>query len=170
MGRPRECASEAFLNELLRLFNYPPGSARALLAGTLPLRYCAARFASRAPTWRLPVPGHAAGLVNAEGSVADVAEVGGEEVSWVSGSGPIRKRIGLNRHLAGVSGAQSRPRVWKRIRHVGHSVEALADDKRRRVGQQDGGFVPGHHRTGVGRFLGQHRPPVSRCARRELVR
>ena len=27
-----------FLNELLILFNYPPGSARALLADTLPLR------------------------------------------------------------------------------------------------------------------------------------
>ena len=34
-----------FLNELLGLFRYPPGSGRALLAGTLPLRYCAARFA-----------------------------------------------------------------------------------------------------------------------------
>ena len=33
----------------LGLFNYPPGSARALLAGTLHLRYCAARFAWRAP-------------------------------------------------------------------------------------------------------------------------
>ena len=42
--RPRESASELFLNELLGLFRYPPGSGRALLAGTLPLRYCAARF------------------------------------------------------------------------------------------------------------------------------
>ena len=49
-SRPRESASEPFLDELLRLFDYPPGSARALLAGTLPLRYCAARFACRAPT------------------------------------------------------------------------------------------------------------------------
>ena len=46
------------MNELLGLFNYPSGSARALLAGTpLLLRYCSARFAS------LPVSGHAAGLV-----------------------------------------------------------------------------------------------------------
>ena len=46
-----------YLDELLGLFRYPPGSGRALLAGTLPLRYCAARFAGRTPTWRLPVPG-----------------------------------------------------------------------------------------------------------------
>ena len=45
----RESASELFLNELLSLFNYPPGSARALLAGILLLRYCATRFASRTP-------------------------------------------------------------------------------------------------------------------------
>ena len=46
MDSLRESASQLFLNELLRLLNYPPGSARALLAGTLPLRYCAARFGS----------------------------------------------------------------------------------------------------------------------------
>ena len=43
-------------------------------------------------------------------------------VHWVSGSGPGRKRIRLNRktpaHLA-VYVVQSRPRVWKRLRHVG---------------------------------------------------
>ena len=47
---PRESASEPFLNELLGLLRYPPGSGRALLAGTPPLRYCAARFACRKPT------------------------------------------------------------------------------------------------------------------------
>ena len=41
-SRPLESASEPFLDELLRLFNYPPRPARASLAGTLPLRYCAA--------------------------------------------------------------------------------------------------------------------------------
>ena len=51
---PRESASELFLNELLSLFRYPPKSGRALLSGTLPLRYCAARFAYSTPTWRLP--------------------------------------------------------------------------------------------------------------------
>ena len=34
-SRPRESASEPFLNELLSLFRYPPGSGRALLAGAL---------------------------------------------------------------------------------------------------------------------------------------
>ena len=33
-SRPRESASEPFLNGLLSLFRYPPGSGRALLAGT----------------------------------------------------------------------------------------------------------------------------------------
>ena len=48
--RPRESASEPFLNRLLGLFRYPPGSGRALLAGSLPLRFCSTRFASRTPT------------------------------------------------------------------------------------------------------------------------
>ena len=38
-----------FLNVLLGLFRYPPGSGRALLAGTLLLRSFAARFACRTP-------------------------------------------------------------------------------------------------------------------------
>ena len=87
-SRPRESASEPFLDENLRLFNYPPGSTRALLAGTLPLRYCAARFASRAPTWRLPVPGQVARLVTASSGVAQevIAEDVDHGVHWVSGS------------------------------------------------------------------------------------
>ena len=52
-SRPRETASELFLNELLGLFRHPPGSGRALLAGTLPLWYCAAQVACRTPTWRV---------------------------------------------------------------------------------------------------------------------
>ena len=62
-SRPRESSSELFLDELLGLFRYPPRSGRALLAGTLPLKYCAARFACKTPTWQLPVSGHAARLV-----------------------------------------------------------------------------------------------------------
>ena len=50
-SRPRESASLHFLDELLSLFRYPPKSGRALLTGTLPLRYCAARFACSTPTW-----------------------------------------------------------------------------------------------------------------------
>ena len=38
-SRPRESASERFLNEILSLFSYPPGSAQALLAGILHLPY-----------------------------------------------------------------------------------------------------------------------------------
>ena len=51
-SRPRESASVPFLNELLGLFRYPAGSGCALLAGTLLLRYSAARFACLTPTWR----------------------------------------------------------------------------------------------------------------------
>ena len=122
---PRETASELFLNELFGLFRYPPGSGRALLAGTLPLRYCAARFACTTPTWRLPVSGHVADLVAA--CVVAVREASvdgaGQEVHWVCGSGPGRKRIRPNSkktlaHLAGFR-VQSRPRERKRLRQVG---------------------------------------------------
>ena len=105
-SRPRESASEPFLNELLSLFRYPCGSGRALLAGTLPLRYCAARFACRTPTWRLPVAGCVVDLVIANDGDGREVLAGGvcQEVRWVSGSGPGRKRIRLNRktpaHLA----------------------------------------------------------------------
>ena len=154
-SRPRESASELFLNELLGLFRYPPGCGRALLAGTLSLRYCAARFASRTPTWRLPVSGHVARLVTANvGAVREVVAEGvGREVHWVSGSGPGRKRIRQNRkppaHLAGLV-LQSRPRVWKRLCHVGHSFVSIPDRKRRRNDQDDWGYVPDQIRTGVG--------------------
>ena len=70
-SRPRESASELFLNELLSLFRYPPRSGRALLNGTLPLRYCAARFAYSTPTWRLPASGRVSGLVAAYSDDAD---------------------------------------------------------------------------------------------------
>ena len=153
-SRPRESASELFLEELLGLFRYPPGSGRALIAGTLPLRYCAARFACRTPTWRLPVSGHVPDLVTAIVGVAGEAVVDcAHEVSWVSGSGPGRKRILLNRktpaHLV-VSMVQSRPRVWKRMHHVGLSSISISEHKRRRGDQDHGGCNPVHIRTGVG--------------------
>ena len=69
-SQPRESASGAFLDQLLLLFQYPPRSSRALLAGTLPLRYCSSRSARRIPLWTLPVPGHVAGLITAEFEVA----------------------------------------------------------------------------------------------------
>ena len=128
------------MNELLSLFNYPPGSARALLAGTLPLRYCTTRFAIRTPTWRLPVPGHVAGLVACTSweVLESVAEGVGRRVRWVSGSGPNRRRIRLNRkspaHLEGLV-IQSRSRVWKRLRHVGHFSDSCSV-------QDWGGIIP----------------------------
>ena len=93
---------KAPLNELLGLFRYPPKSGRALLTGTLPLRYCAARFACRTPTWRLPVSGHVFDLVAAGvGAVREVLVDGsGLKVHWVSGSGPGRKKIRLNRKFS----------------------------------------------------------------------
>ena len=77
-SRPRESASEVFLDELLQLFQYPPRSA-----GTLPLGSCAVRFASTITTWRLPVSGHVCGLVTADPGVADD---GGVEVASQGGS------------------------------------------------------------------------------------
>ena len=93
----------SFLNELLSLFRYPSGSGRALLAGTLPLRYCAARFACKTPTWRLPVPGRVVDLVTANLWVAegDGVEDARGEVHFV---------------------VQSRPRVWKRLHPVETTV------------------------------------------------
>ena len=65
----------------------------------------------------------------------------GQEVHWVSCSGPGRKRIRLNRktpaHLARFM-VQSRPRVWKRLRHVGLSSISIPDHKRRRGEQYVG--------------------------------
>ena len=52
---------------LLVLFGCPKGSAAALLAGVLPLRYCSARFACKFPTWELPVRGHVRELVTESG-------------------------------------------------------------------------------------------------------
>ena len=72
----------------------------------------------------MPVPGFVGNLVAAysdDGRRAAVDEVG-QGVLWISGSGPGRKRIRLNRktpaHLVG-NMSHSRPKVWKRLRHVG---------------------------------------------------
>ena len=58
-----------------------------MLAGTLPLRYCAARFAYMTPTWRLPVSGHVVDLVTATVGAVREAFVDGaaHEVFWVTG-------------------------------------------------------------------------------------
>ena len=82
-SRPRESSSDLFLNELLSLFRYPPQSGRALLNGTLPLRYCAARFAHSTPTWRLPASGQVSRLAAAYPDSA--GECSGEG-AWFKGS------------------------------------------------------------------------------------
>ena len=77
-----------------------------------------ARFACRTPTWRLPVSGHVVDLVTAAADIGREAVADGalQAVHWVSGSGPRRKRIRLNRktpvHFAGFM-VQSRPRVFQ---------------------------------------------------------
>ena len=146
LTRPRESASGAFLKELLQLFQCLPWSGLALLAGTLPLKYCAVKFASEVPTWRLPVSRHAAGLVT-----AGLGVVVGPRLVMRRCNG---LRIRLNRknpaQLLGSSVIQSRPRVWKRLHHVGHAVVSFAHCKRRRYDQQDEGYVPVQLRIGVG--------------------
>ena len=154
-SRPRESASELFLDELLSLFRYPSRSGRALLNSTLPLRYCAVRFAHSTPTWRLPTSGQVSRLIAAYPDSA--GDCGGEvfafRVPLVSRSSPVRKRFRLNRktpaHLVGVS-AHSRPRVWKRLRQVGFSDLSVLDHTRRRCDHAIWDSVHEHDRVGVG--------------------
>ena len=117
-----------FLDELLSLFRYPPRSGRALVGGTLPLRYCSVKFAAKIPFWVLPVSGHVSGLL----TVHDRASVGAVEVVSC-GSGSRRKRFRLNRktpaHLVGHS-VHPRPRVWKRLHCSGDSCFLGADSKK----------------------------------------
>ena len=138
-----------FLDQLLSLFNYPSGSSGALLAGTLPLRYCSFKFAAKTPCWVLPVPGHVSELVTVHGQAA---AVGGAGIAN-RGSGSRRKRFRLNRktpaHLVGHQ-VHSRPRVWKRLHFSGHLCFSDVDSKRRRCNQQEGGDSPVFPRAGVG--------------------
>ena len=123
--------SAPFLDQLLSLFHYPAGSSAALLAGTLPLRYCSFKFAARTPFWVLPVPGHVSGLLTLHDQVA----VGGVEVVS-SGSGSRRKRFRLNRktpaHLVSHL-VHARPRVWKRLHCSGDLCFSDVDSKRREM-------------------------------------
>ena len=169
-SRPRESASELFFDELLSLFRYPSRSGRALLNGTLPLRYCAVRFAHNTPTWRLPVSGQVSRLVAAyPDSAGDCSGEGfAFGVPLVSRSSPVRIRFRLNRktpaHLAGFS-AHSRPRVWKRLRRVGFSDPSMPDHTRRRCDHAVWDSVHGHDRVGVGDFPGIMQAHVYRFAR-----
>ena len=56
-------------------------------------------------------------------------------------------------HLVGM-GIQRRPRVWKRLRQVEHSLLSIPDHKRRRNDQGDEGLDPAQIRTGGGCFPG----------------
>ena len=137
------------MDQLLSLFHYLAGSSAALRDGTLPLRYCSFKFASKTPFWVLPVPGHVSGLVTVHDQPA---AVGGAEVVN-RGSGSRRKRFRLNRktpaHLVGYH-VHTRPRVWKRLHFSGHLSISDVDCKRRRYNQQEGGDSLVFPRTGVG--------------------
>ena len=131
----------------LELFQYPPGSGPALLAGTLLLQYCAARFACRTSTWRLPDSGHVADLVTAVVGVTGevVVDCAANDVSWVSGSGLGRKRFRSTKQKnsgtpCGIYGSISSSCLEKKLRHVGLSSVSIPDHKRRR-GDQDGWWV-----------------------------
>ena len=65
----------------------------------------------------------------------------------------IKKKQENPAHLAGLV-IQSRPRVWKRLRHVVPSSVSIPDHKRRRSDQDDGRYNPDQVRTGVGSFPG----------------
>ena len=126
-----------------------------MIGGTLPLRYCVARFAYSSPTWRLPASGHVRRLIvaHAEAAGGRGDEVSSLGVSRVSRSRPLRKRFRLNRktpaHLAGIL-AHSCPCVWKRLRQVGFSGLSMPDHSRRRCDHADWGSVHEHDRVGVG--------------------
>ena len=137
----------------LSLFRYPPKSGGALLSGTLPLRYCAARFAYKTPTWRLPVSGYVDRLIASHSGAAgncwdEVPDLGVHRVSW---SGPFRRRFRLNRktpaHLAGLL-IHSRPRFWKRLGQDGFSGISMPDHTRRRCDHTFEITAPAHDRIG----------------------
>ena len=119
-SRLGDTASEPSLNDLLGLFGYPARSGRALLCGSLPLRYCAARFACTFPTLRLPVGGHAAALVTEGGEGVGIipGEPGGVGGSIGRGRlGGRGQRVRPNRKnsstpcFQGSQGSAFRPRV-----------------------------------------------------------
>ena len=118
-----------------------------MLVCTLLLRYCITMFANLAVAgfWTCCWYGHC-------GFGGGRAEVCVEEVHWVGGSGPGRKRIRQNRanfaHLEGLV-VRFRPRVWKRLRHLNtQSVVSYDDCKTMRYDQHD--LVMFLFKTGLG--------------------
>ena len=84
------------------------------------------------------------------------AALGGAGVCLARGSGGGVKRVRLYRktpaHLArqGKSGAEVRPRVWKRLRDSRGSGSGLPGAKFLKVHQEAGGHDPGFARVGIG--------------------
>ena len=146
------------MDQLLLLFHYPPASSGALLAGSLPLRYCSSKIASRKPFWILPVPGNVAGLITVQGQAAVVgrAEVA-RRVSGFSG-----KRFRLNRktpaHLVGHY-VHARPRVWRRLHFSGHLGDSDVDCSWRWFYQRD----DDGSQDWCGLILGLRRPTSQVC-------
>ena len=138
-SRPCGTSNIRFLDELLFLFGYPPGSGGALLRGTLPLRYCTSQFAHKVPSWSLPVSsgvallvrsGYDGGmLVRSDPSSSDPGRI--RDRSGVPRSGLKRVRLGrktlFKRFFGFFLGDHSRPRVWKRLR-LGVSFVGEDDD------------------------------------------
>ena len=88
----------------------------------------------------MPVSGNVFDLISRD-VLSTLPDGACQEVHFVSCSGPGRNRIRLERknpaHLAGFM-VQSRPRVWKWLRHSVHSSISVLDHKRRRSDQDDG--------------------------------
>ena len=131
------------------------GLGRSLLAGTLPLRYCAARFACRTTTWQLPVLGRVVDLVAHMMVLGETILLLVFARRFVGFVVLVRdgKEIDLTKknpaHLSGLV-FQSRPRVWKRLHSVETFCVSLPDPKRKRCDQEDQVCVLAQDRTGVG--------------------
>ena len=153
-SRPRESASDFFLDELLSLFILLGLVVLCLMA----LFLCGIVLFVLLVALRL-------GAVAASGQVSrlvaaypdSAGDCSGEvfvlRVPLVSKSSPVRKRFRLNRktpaHLAGLL-IHSRPHVWKRLRQLGFSGISMPDHTRRRCDHAYGSSVPEHDRIGVG--------------------
>ena len=139
----------------LSLFRYPSRYGRALLDGTLPLRYCVVRFAHSTPTWRLPVSGQVSRLVAAcpdsSGDCSD--EVFALGVPLVSKSSPVRKRFRLNRKTPCTprwSFSACSSTCVEEVVFFGDLCPLGVDSRRQRCDQQGDGASPIFPRTGVG--------------------
>ena len=138
------------------LFRYPPRSAAALSGGTLPLRYCPGKFASKVPTWLLPADGHVLGLVPHGCAVlAAPGAVGDARVNWVRGSWRRRKKSPTKQKNSSTPcyawhfGDSGSTKVWKRLGVLERSGFGLPGAKVGRVHQSDGDYAPGMDREGI---------------------